>query len=106
MKKVKQILALIGVFFLIGLYLLTLISAILDNPHSMNYFAASVLATVMVPVLLWAYSFIYRLLSGKGTPDVEKTSDKKPSASPINKTSDEDSATASTDAPKENDDKS
>ena len=74
MKKIKQILALAGVIILIGLYLLTLLSSITDNPNSMNYFAASIVATVMIPVLLWAYSFIYRLLSGKGTSNPDEAS--------------------------------
>ena len=62
MKKVKQILAMIGVILLVGLYLTTLILAIVGDPNTRNLFFASIVATVVVPVLLWAYSMIYRLL--------------------------------------------
>lgn len=62
MKKIKQILAIIGVILLVSLYLTTLILAIFGNPNTMNLFFASIVATVVIPVLLWAYSMIYRLL--------------------------------------------
>ncbi len=61
MKKVKQILAIIGVILLVSLYLTTLL-AIFGNPNTMNLFFASIVATVVIPVLFWAYSMIYRLL--------------------------------------------
>lgn len=62
MKKVKQILAIIGIVFLVLLYLSTLICAIIDHTETMRLFQASVMATVIIPVLLWAYSFIYKLI--------------------------------------------
>ena len=62
MKKVKQILAIIGIVFLVLFYLSTLICAIIDRTATMRLFQASVMATVIIPVLLWAYSFIYKLI--------------------------------------------
>lgn len=62
MKKVKQILAIIGIVFLVLLYLSTLICAIIDRTETMRLFQASIMATVIIPVLLWAYSFIYKLI--------------------------------------------
>ena len=62
MKKVKQILAIIGIILLVLLYLSTLICAIIDRTETMRLFQASILATVIIPVLLWAYSFIYKLI--------------------------------------------
>lgn len=62
MKKVKQILAIIGIILLVLLYLSTLICAIIDHTETMRLFQASILATVIIPVLLWAYSFIYKLI--------------------------------------------
>ena len=62
MKKVKQILAIIGIVFLVLLYLSTLICAIIERTETMRLFQASVMATVIIPVLLWAYSFIYKLI--------------------------------------------
>ncbi len=62
MKKVKQILAIIGVILLVGMYAVTIILALTDDPNTMNAFRASIYCTVIVPVLIWAYSFIYKLL--------------------------------------------
>lgn len=64
MKKVKQILAILGIVVLVALYLSTLVLAIIDDANTMNLFMASVVATVMLPVLIWAYGFVYRLLKG------------------------------------------
>ena len=73
MKKVKQILALIGVILLVALYVTTLILAITDNSGTMNMFFASVVATIMIPVLIWAYTLIYRLTRGNKDSDEKST---------------------------------
>jgi hypothetical protein len=65
MKKAKQILAIIGALLLVGLYLTTLILAITDNSGTMKAFFASIVATVVIPVLIWAYTLIYRLVTKK-----------------------------------------
>lgn len=62
MKKVKQIMAIIGILLLVALYVTTLVLALTDNPDTMNAFRASVYCTVTVPVLIWAYTFIYKLV--------------------------------------------
>lgn len=62
MKKAKQILALIGVVILIGLYVSTLVCALSSSENFMNMLMASIYATVIIPVLIWAYTFIYRLV--------------------------------------------
>ncbi len=62
MKKIKKILAVLGCLLLVGMYALTIVLALTDDPNTMNAFRASIYCTVIVPVLIWAYSFIYRLL--------------------------------------------
>lgn len=62
MQKFKRILALLGAILLIGLYVTTLICALSTNENFEELLTASIYATVIVPVLLWAYSFIYRLI--------------------------------------------
>ena len=62
MKKIKQILAIIGIILLVGMYAVTIILALTDDPNTMNAFRASIYCTVIVPVLIWAYSFIYKLV--------------------------------------------
>lgn len=65
MKKVKQILAIIGIILLVGLYLSTLFCALSSSDNFMNLLMASIYATVVIPVLIWAYTFIYRLIKKK-----------------------------------------
>lgn len=71
MKKIKQILALIGAIILIGLYISTLVCALSSSDNFMNLMMASIYATVIIPVLLWAYSFIYKLLKKDSSSDEE-----------------------------------
>ena len=78
MKKAKQILAIIGVILLVALYVTTLIFAITDNTGTMSMFVASVVATVVIPVLIWAYTFIFKLLKNHYGPDSD--SDEGPSS--------------------------
>lgn len=61
-KKVKQILAIIGIVVLVGLYVSTIVCALSSSDNFMNLLLASIYATVIIPVLIWAYSFIYKLL--------------------------------------------
>lgn len=62
MKLVKRIMAIIGIILLVGMYAATLIFAITGDPKTMNMFKASIFASIVVPVLIWAYGFIYKLL--------------------------------------------
>lgn len=61
MKNVKRILALLGAVLLLLLYVSTLILAFLDNSASQGLLKLSVACTILVPVLLYAYSMFYRL---------------------------------------------
>ncbi len=72
MKTVRRILAIIGIILLLALYGSTLVFALIGNPDSMLLFRAAVIATIIVPVLLWAYTFIYRLLKGQDDEDSSK----------------------------------
>ena len=72
MKKIKRILAVVGVILLIGLYLSTLVFALIGSPDAMNWFKASIVVTVIVPALIWAYTMIYRLLKDHYSAKDEK----------------------------------
>ena len=72
MKKVKRILAMAGVILILVLYAITVILGIFGNENTIQLLKASLAATVIVPVLIWAYTFIYRLLGkyyGPGKDD-------------------------------------
>lgn len=65
MKKTKRILALTGVILLVLLYTSTLIFALIDSPWAMTCLKASVGATILLPVLLYGYQLIYRVLKNR-----------------------------------------
>ena len=76
MKKTKRILALAGAVLLICMYACTLIFALIDSPAAFGMLKASVTATILIPVLLYAYILVARLLKGRGIePDAENNSD-------------------------------
>lgn len=62
MEKGKRILAVIGIILLAALYGLTILAAIFDNTETMKYLAASIAATVIIPVLLWVYQLFNRII--------------------------------------------
>lgn len=62
MKKGKQILALLGVIFLIGLYVSTIVCALSASENFMEMLLASLFASAVIPFLIWAYTFIYKLV--------------------------------------------
>lgn len=70
MKKTKRILALIGAILLLLMYVAAFTVTILDHTSDMRYWKAAMVATVIIPVLIWAYSFVYKLI--KGSDDDEK----------------------------------
>ena len=73
MKKTKRILALIGAILLLLMYVAAFIVTILDHTSDMRYWKAAMVATVIRPVLIWAYSFVYKLIKGS---DDDKKNDK------------------------------
>lgn len=73
MKRIKRILAMIGIVLLVMMYLLTLLSAIFDTGSSMALFRVSVIGTVLVPILLWGYLVIYRIAKGKDDLELQDT---------------------------------
>ena len=76
MKRVKQILAWIGIIVIVGLYVVTIVLGLTANENTVELLKAAVVATIVVPVLIWAYTFIYKLLKGnrfdQNDPDANK----------------------------------
>lgn len=63
MKKAKRILALLGASVLILMYLCTLAFALMDHPAAADLLRASIGCTILIPVLLYGFLLVYRLLS-------------------------------------------
>lgn len=79
-KKItsKQIVALLGVAALVLLYVVTLFVAIFDTSSSGTWFFLCMIATLVVPLLIWIYTWMYGMLSGKHTIasfDLEKSAE-------------------------------
>lgn len=65
MKKSKRILAWIGIIILAGLYLSTIVLALIGTESSLTLLKASVLCTLGFPCLLYGYQLIYRVLKNR-----------------------------------------
>lgn len=77
MKKLKRIFAIAGVVILLGMYLLTFISAMFATPNTHALFLGSLAATIIIPVFLYAYSLIYKMVYKNDEQDASKTKSKK-----------------------------
>lgn len=71
MKKVQRILAVLGVILLLGLYLITLIFALLGKDF-FPMFMASLFSSFVLPVLIWTYGFVYRLIKKNSSSGTER----------------------------------
>ncbi len=72
MKKTKRFLALVGAVLLVAMYLSTLVFALMKNENSTNMLMASIACTILIPVLLYAYTLMYRVLGNKNDPASKK----------------------------------
>ena len=65
MKKLKQILAILGIVLIVGVNALLLFAADTATADDMSTFQAAIVTVVVVPVLLWIYMYIYKLMKKK-----------------------------------------
>ncbi len=77
MKKIKRIAAMVGVILLVGMYVATLVLALSSSPQAQNLLMASIVCTVVVPVLIYAMELVARVL---GPSDKEELPEKEPDA--------------------------
>ncbi|MCU6686494.1 hypothetical protein OCV99_08015 [Dorea acetigenes] len=61
MKKTKRILALLGAILLVAMYASTLFFALTDHSGTMDLLMASIACTIILPVLLYAYTLAYKV---------------------------------------------
>ena len=62
MKKTKQIFAILGIVLILGLNVFVLFAAGTASDDGMGLFGGAIVAMVMVPVLLWIYLYIYKMI--------------------------------------------
>jgi putative hydrolase of the HAD superfamily len=70
-KKIspKQIIAITGVVLLTGMYVVSLILAIIGSPVALNLLRMSFLATIIIPILIYVILMFYRLSHKKSEPE-------------------------------------
>ncbi len=59
--KIKRILAALGAFLLFAMYALTLVFALVDHSAAKGLLKASIACTLILPVLLYAFTLVYRI---------------------------------------------
>ena len=71
MKQPKRILALLGAVLLAGMYVCTLVFALMKSELAQTLFRASLGCTILVPVLLYAFLLAARMLRPAKSPLVD-----------------------------------
>lgn len=77
MQKSKRILAITGIVILVGLYVVSLISAIFATEASATLFKVSIFCTIVVPLLLYVYMMLCRVFRPKDNGDNQKKDESK-----------------------------
>jgi dolichyl-phosphate-mannose--protein O-mannosyl transferase len=73
MKKTKQVLAMIGVILLLLLYASTLFFALTASEQTMNLLMASIVATILIPIVCFLYARMVDIYQqNKGTDNESK----------------------------------
>lgn len=76
MKKVKRIAAIIGIIFILSMYLISLISAIFSPAGAPGLFLASIFSTIVIPIIIYMYIMIYKWVHKNDPPkDTDDTAD-------------------------------
>lgn len=63
----KRIVALIGVFFLVAIYIASLFISLLIPERADDMLLLCIFGTVAIPLLIWIYVWMYGKLTGKRT---------------------------------------
>jgi len=71
-KKTKQIGAIIAILLLVGLYVATLVFALIDSPFAEKMFQTCLFATIAVPILLWLFIWVFKK-TDKQKDELEQT---------------------------------
>lgn len=71
MQKIKRIFAITIIIILAGLYLSSFVFALIGSSRALDWLKVSIYATIVLPVLLWTYSFIYKMVKNAKNEDRE-----------------------------------
>ena len=75
----KRIIAIIGVILLVLLYGSTIVFALMGNENFFTYLIASLMATILIPIILYLYTLMdkYRRKKGQKFIDIDTDSEDK-----------------------------
>ena len=77
MKNIKQILAIAGIVLILGLNVFLVFAAGTASDDGMGLFGGAVVAVVMVPILLWIYMYVFKLIKKRDEDkEIEKDLEK------------------------------
>lgn len=63
----KRVAAIIGILILVAIYIITLVVAIVSPNDSGRLFALCLFATLVVPITIWVYVWMYGKLTNRKT---------------------------------------
>lgn len=76
MQKAKRILALAGVILLVAMYGITLVLGLTASPATKGMLTASLMCTIIIPILLYAMMLVARVFSQKNADEPDKNAAK------------------------------
>jgi len=71
LKKTKRVLALVGVILLLCIPVLLVIGAFTASSDSAALFKASIFCAIVVPIMVYAYMLIHRLIKKNNKEQIE-----------------------------------
>ncbi|MFV0341571.1 MAG: hypothetical protein ACK5JH_01575 [Anaerocolumna sp.] len=77
MKKLKRIFALLVVILLVSLYGLTFFASLNTSPNQNALFMASLFCTAVIPIMIFAYTLVYRVVKRRAEEDYYKNNPKE-----------------------------
>ena len=72
MNRIKRITALIGVFLLAFMYILTLFAAVFGDAKTSLFFEVSLALTIFIPCLIWILGLFVRINKKEDTIEENK----------------------------------
>lgn len=89
MKKAKQILAILGIVLILGINILLVVSAFGTTEDNTNIFNAAIVTVILVPVLLWIYLYVFKLIKKNAEDKLAKAEELKVEEDVTEETTDE-----------------
>lgn len=76
-RRVKQILAIIAIILLVGLYVASLVLSLVKNDNAVKMLKLSVLLTIIIPAWLYLVMMFYKLAHKNDKPEEIRFADEK-----------------------------